>query len=428
MTILGFSLQPLHPSSVAFIAVTFSALSGTLTIPQALSGFGNSTVWLIVSGFLFAKGFMKTGLGNRMAYLLMRYMGGSTLKLGYTLVLSDLIISPVTPSNTARAGGLIFPVARSLCSTYASEPGTSARRVGAYLMQTAYHGNAITSAMYMTAMAGNPLVAVLAAKILGVNISWYLWALAASVPGIVSLILIPFILYLIYPPEITKTPEAKELAARELQNMGPISTGEKIVALIFVVTVGLWHFSEFTKFDPTIVAMLAVCSMLVLQVLSWQDALEEKGAWDTLVWMGTLVGFADILAKLGFIPWFAQRVGIGIAGIPWMEVLGVLLVVYMYSHYAFTSLTAHITALYASFVAVALVAGVPVYLAALSLGFISNLCMSLTHYAGGPSTIYFGAGYVPRRTWWILGLVISIANLIIWVGLGSVWWRYLNLW
>lgn len=427
-TILGFILQPLPIGSIAFISITFTALAGVLKPAEALSGFGNSTIWLIVSAFLFAKGFIKTGLGRRIAYVLIKKMGDSTLKLGYTIVLSDLIIAPATPSNAARAGGIIFPIVRSLASAFDSEPGPSARRVGAFLIQVGYQGNTITSAMFMTAMAGNPLIALLAAKALNINITWGQWALAAIVPGILSLLIIPYLLYKVYPPELKETPEAKVFATKELETMGAMSIGEKIVSGIFVGALILWSTSQYTKLDATVVAMVAVSVMMITQVLEWKDVLEEKGAWDTLIWMGALVGLADFLSKLGFIPWFSKAVSAGIVGIPWLPAFAVLLVIYMYSHYGFASLTAHITAMYSAFVTVAVAAGAPVYLATLALAFMSNLCMSLTHYAAAPAPIYFGAGYVSQGTWWKLGFGVSVINMIIWVGLGSLWWKVLGLW
>ncbi|SMC51133.1 anion permease [Sporomusa malonica] len=427
-TIFGFILQPLPIGAVALASVTFTALVGVLKPAEAISGFANTTIWLIVAAFLFAKGFIKTGLGRRIAFILIKAIGDSTLKLGYTLVLSDLIISPATPSNTARAGGILFPIVRSLCTAFGSEPGPTARKVGSYLMQTTYQGNAITSAMFMTSMAGNPLIALLAAKTLNIQLSWGQWALASVVPGLISILVVPYFLYKFYPPEIKKTPEAKALAAKELQNMGPMSWGEKIVALVFVGALILWSTSQYTKIDATVVALLAVVVMLATQVLEWKDVLDEKGAWDTLIWMGALVGLADYLSKLGFIPWFAKTMAASIVGIPWLQAFIVLTVVYLYAHYAFASLTAHITAMYPAFIAVAVAAGAPPYLVALALAFMSNLCMSLTHYAAGPSPIYFGAGYVDQGTWWRLGFMVSIINLVIWVGLGSMWWKVLGLW
>lgn len=428
-TIVGVILQPLPMGAMALIGITVCALTKTLTVPEALSAFADATIWLIVCAFLFARSFIKTGLGSRIAYLLMRAIGDKTLKLGYVLCLSDLILAPATPSNTARGGGVLYPIVRSLCSAFDSEPNSvSSRRIGSYLMVTQFQGNCITSAMFMTAMAANPLVTVLAKQVLDIDISWGLWTLAASVPGVVALIVMPLFLYKVFPPELKHTPEAKRLASDELEKRGPMSRDEKIVLAVFVGALLLWSTSTFTKLNATLVALIGVCVMLISEVLTWKDILDDKGPWDTLIWMGGLVGMAGFLNKLGFIPWFAQTVAASLDGVSWVPALTILLIVYMYVHYGFASLTAHVTAVFPAFVAVAAAAGAPPFLAALSLGFLSNLCGGLTHYSTGTAPIYFGAGYVDQGTWWKLGFGASVVNLVIWVGVGGIWWKLLGLW
>ena len=427
-TIIGFILQPLPIGAIAFISLSIAGLTKTLTPAEALNGFGQSIMWLIISAFLFALGFIKTGLGKRIAYRIMGAIGDSSLKLGYALALSDLAISPATPSNTARAGGIMYPIVRSLCSAFGSEPGDSSRKIGSYLIKTAFAGNTITSAMFLTSCAPNTLVTVLALQTAKVQISWGTWALAAVLPGLISLAIVPYLLYKIYPPEIDKTPEAKEIARKELEKMGPMSRGEKIVSGVFVLALVLWATGGITKIDATIVAMLGVGIMLIGKAIDWKDVLAEKGAWDTLIWMGGLISLASALTKHGVIAWFAKLIAGSLVGIPWTVALTILLLAYMYSHYAFASLSAHVTAMYAAFLAVAVGAGAPPFLAAMSLGVISALFGGLTHYATGPAPIYFGSGYIPQGTWWKLGFVLSLVNLIVFIGFGSFWWKVVGLW
>jgi len=206
-TILGFILQPLPIGALSIISIVISAVTNTLKIGEGLAGFANTAIWLIVAAFLFSRGFIKTGLGKRIAYTMITAVGSNSLKLSYALVVSDLILSPATPSNTARAGGVIYPITKSLASAFGSEPGDTARKIGAYLIQTIYQGNTITSAMFMTSMAGNTLVASLIAASFGYTITWGDWAIAAIVPGLVALIVMPLILYFIYPPELKDTRE-----------------------------------------------------------------------------------------------------------------------------------------------------------------------------------------------------------------------------
>lgn len=360
--------------------------------------------------------------------MLIKYFGGSSLKLAYVLLISDLFIAPATPSNTARAGGILFPIVRSLASSFDSEPGPTAKRVGSFLIQSTYHGDSIVSAMFMTAMAGNPLMAALAAKSAGVDVTWGMWFLAALVPGIVSLIVIPCFIYKIDQPEIKKTPEARQTAELELEKMGAMKREEKWLLVIFGTALILWATSQFTGLDATLVAMLSVSAMVITRVLNWSNVVEEKNGWDTMIWMGGLICLAGFLNTLGLIPWFAEKVSASVLGLPWYYAFILIVLVYTYAHYAFASLTAHIAAMFSAFVAVAVAVGTPPYLAALSLFFASSISQGLTHYAAGPAPIYFGAGYVSQVTWWRNGFMISVINLTIWIALGSVWWKVLGLW
>ncbi|MDR7866171.1 MAG: anion permease [Sporomusaceae bacterium] len=427
-TIIGFILQPLPIGAVAFISLGLAGLLGVLKPAEILTGFGNTTMWLIVSAFLFAKGFVKTGLGRRIAYKIMAAIGDSSLKLAYAMALSDLVVSPATPSNTARGGGILYPIVRSLSSAFGSEPGETSRKIGAYLMKSTFQCNTITSAMFLTSVAPNSLVAALALQTSKVSISWGTWALAGVLPGLIALAIAPYVIYKLYPPEITKTPEAKVIANQELEKMGPTTWGEKVVAGTFILALLLWSTSSFTKIDATVSAIVCVGIMLLGQAIEWKDVLEEKGAWDTLVWMGGLISLAGALDKVGFIGWFAKLIGGSLTGFSWEAALGILLLVYMYSHYAFASLSAHVTAMYAAFLAVAVAAGAPPFLAAMSLGVISALFGGLTHYATGPAPIFFGAGYISQGDWWKIGFIVSVINLIIFIGFGSMWWKIAGLW
>lgn len=430
ITILGFILQPLPIGAIALISVTFSAFSKTLKLDEALAGFGNSTIWLIICAFLFARGFIKSGLGRRIAFVIIKLIGRSSLTLGYAITLSDFVISPATPSSAARAGGIIFPIIKSLSSALESEPGTTARKFGAYIMQVEYHANAITCAMFLTAMAGNPLSVELAAKTIGIELTWTSWAIAAFVPGMISLLVMPYVLYKLYPPEIKEMPNAKDLAEKELRVMGAMTRIEKIVACVFVGALVLWATSEIIQINATVVAMMAVCIMVVFHVLTWQDILEEKGAWDTMFWMGSLVALATALAKSGFIAWVAKSAGgvIAAAGLSWIAAFSILIIVYVYAHYGFASVTAHISAMYAAFLAISVAAGAPPLLAALAFAFLSNIMIPLTHFGGAAGPIIFGAGYVTQGEWWKLGFILTTLNVVIWLGIGGAWWKILGLW
>jgi DASS family divalent anion:Na+ symporter len=428
-TIVGIIVKPLPMGAVAMLGVTATALTGTLTIADALSGFQDTTIWLIVLAFFIARGFIKTGLGSRIAYQFVRLLGSKTLGLGYGLIATDLVLAPAIPSNTARAGGVVFPILKALSLAYGSRPDDgTARKMGAFLTVAAFQGTIVTSAMFLTAMAANPLAAKLAGE-MGIAISWTGWATAAIVPGLVSLLVVPYLLYKLYAPEITSTPAAAQMAKEELARMGPMKADEWMMLGTFALLLVLWIFGpQLGGLNATTAALIGLGALLLLGVLAWKDVQEETGAWDTLVWFAALVMMAGFLNKLGLVPWFSKAVGDSLGGVPWTYAFLALSLVYLYSHYLFASNTAHVGAMYAAFLGVSVAVGTPPLLAALVLAFFSNLMSSMTHYGTGPAPVLFGSGYVDIGTWWKLGLLVSAVNVVIWLVLGGLWWKILGLW
>ncbi len=427
-TIIGLIIKPLPMGGVAILSITAVVLTRTLGLKEALSGFQNTTIWLIVIAFFISRGFIKTGLGNRIAYMFVKKFGKKTLGLSYSLIVSDLILAPAMPSNTARGGGIIFPIIHSLSRTFGSDPkdGTE-KKIGAYLIKVGFQGNMITSAMFMTAMAANPLAATIA-KSAGVNITWTGWVVAAIVPGIVSLIVIPYFIYKVFPPEIKETPAAANIATQKLKEMGPLKKAEWSMIAVFLLILALWIFGEKLGIDSTTTALIGLSVLLITSVLSRNDVKKEEGAWDTLVWFAALVMMATYLNDLGMIPWFSKWMGGAVQGLPWIWALLILALIYFYTHYFFASNTAHVSAMYAAFLGVAITTGAPPMLTALILGFFSNLFGCLTHYGAGPAPVFFGSGYVSQNKWWSIGFGISIIYIIIWGIVGGLWWKVLGLW
>jgi len=427
-TVVGLIAQPLPMGALSILAITISAATYTVTHDVALSAFANPVIWLIVAAFLFARSVTHTGLGHRIALLFVRWFGSSSLRLGYALAGADLVVSPFIPSDTARAGGIIFPIARSLAEGYDSRPGPTAHRLGAYLMQCAYHVGCMTAAIFLTSMAANPLAARFAQQFAKVEISWLGWFAASCVPATVSLAVLPWLIHRLDPPELIHTPEAPHLAHAELFKMGPMTSRERLLIAILLAVIAGWVCQPLHGLHPAIVAYGGVSLIVLLGVIRWEDVLEERRAWDALIWFGALIMMADGLEKYGIIKLLTGFLGGYLSGWHWLAAFVALIAAYTYIHYAFASMTAHITALYSAFLLLAVGAGAPPLVGALALAFFSNLNASLTHYGTGPAPIFFGSGYVPLETWWRVGFFVVLFHFVVWLGLGLLWWRLLGLW
>jgi DASS family divalent anion:Na+ symporter len=424
-TMIAIVLRPLPMGVVSLLSLTLAVTTGILTFPEAFSGFGNDVVWLVVFAFFIARGFISTGLGARLAYKVMSLLGKNSLGLGYGLVATDLILAPAIPSVTARVGGIVYPMVKSLAEVFTG--ASHDPKMGGFLTLTAFQGSAITSAMFLTAMAGNPLIAEFA-RGQGIEITWSSWALAAILPGLISLLVVPYVLYRLINPLIRKTPHAREMASEKLWHMGPMKRDEWIMLSTFFLLIVLWIIGPFISMKATVSAMVGLSILLLSGILKWKDVIEESGAWDTFIWFATLVTLAGYLNQFGVGTWFSEYVVHHVSGLEWIVGFLILALIYFYSHYFFASNVAHIGAMYAPLLIVSIALGTPPKLAVLTLGFFSNLFAGLTHYGSGPAPILFGGGYVSVSTWWKFGFYISVLNIAIWLIFGGLWWKILGLW
>ncbi|MEC8306371.1 MAG: DASS family sodium-coupled anion symporter [Chlamydiota bacterium] len=424
-TILGIILRAFPMGTIALFGLTLSLITGTLSFSQAFSGFSHEVVWLIVAAFFISRGFIKTGLGERIAYCLIHLFGKNSLGMSYGLLMSDLLLAPAIPSVTARVGGILFPIVRSLASAFGSEPHIHPQRLGAFLIKTTFQGSLITSSMFITAMAANPLIVSIASGY-GLTITWGSWALAAAIPGGFALLILPLFLHRLAPPTIKKTPQVKKIAHQKLQMMGTLKKSEWIMIITFILLIILWA-GYGTIIKPVVAAMVGLIILLATALLSWEDIIGEKGAWSTFIWFSVLITMAHYLTAFGLTSWFSHWVQEHILHYHWSIAFVLLTLIYCYSHYFFASIMAHISAMYPPFLLLMTGLGAPPLASALMLAFVSNLMGGLTHYASGPAPIFFGAGYLSVGDWWRLGLYSSLITLTIYLTIGSGWWYLLGI-
>src|SRR5688572_1224859 len=428
-TIVGSIVQPLTGSAMVLLGVVALALFRVVPIEKALSGYADKFVWLVLAAFFISRAMIKTGLGHRIALIFVRMMGRKTIGLGYSLVFTDFILASFIPSTGARSGGIILPIARSVTETYESRPedGTEAR-LGTFLMTMLYQCEVILCATFLTGQASNVIIAGFARQQSAIDLNYTVWFVSAIIPALISLTVIPLVIYRFFPPEIKETPNAVTFAHEELEKLGWLSRHEKILLVVFVAVVILWITSRLHGIDSTVIALVGISALLVTGVLKWRDLINETHAWEVFIWYGGLVMMATALGETNIPTLFAEAIASLTTGWSWPIALAVLALVYFYAHYAFASITAHVTAMFIPFLAVSVAIGTPAGLKVLILVYFANLSAGLTHYGTTPAPVYFGLGYVTQKRWWTVGLIASILNIIIWSVVGSVWWKALGWW
>jgi L-tartrate/succinate antiporter len=389
------------------------------TVNWALSGFSSTTVWLVAGAFMFALGYQKSGLGRRIALLLVKALGRNTLLVGYATTLADAVLAPFTPSNTARSAGIIFPIVNNLPPLYGSRPqDPSARRFGGYIMWTTFAAGCVTSSLFMTACAPNFLAIEFIDNIVHVRISYMQW-MRASLPFALPLLLsLPLLAYVLYPPEVKRSSEVARWAQSELRKMGRISGREILLAILVTAAIVLWVFGA-DLLDATLTALIAVALMLVCGVVTWDDMAKNHSAWTTLMLLATLVTLADGLSRAGFVKWFAEFVAAHVGGYSPTLILALLVAIYFFSHYLFASLTAHTTAMMPLMLAAGMgIEGLPAPTLAMALALTTGIMGVITPYATGPGLAYYNSGYLPPADFWRLGTIFGLIFLAALLGIG----------
>lgn len=417
--VVGLIVEPVPAALVGLTGVSVVAVLG-LVAPSAtanrnwaLSGFSNGVIWLIFAAFMFALGYQKTGLGKRISLLLIKYLGKNTMGLGYAVAFSDAILAPFMPSNTARSAGTIYPIVSNIPPMFNSLPDNEPRKIGAYLTWVGIASTCVTSSMFLTALAPNLLAVDIIAQGTGITITWGAWA-KVMLPAMLPLFLLtPWLAYVIYPPTQKSSPEAPTWATAELEKMGRITVKELMMLGYALAALIMWIFGKQIGINSTVAAVFILSLMVLTDIITWQDVITNKGAWNVLVWFATLVSMASGLKKAGVLKWIGDMVSVYLQGMPPSTVVIMLILLFFVLHYFFASTTAHTTALLPLFLAIAtpLIPAAMLPKTALMLAASLGLMGIITPYATGPSPIWYGSGFISQARWWGLGAIFGIIYL-----------------
>lgn len=439
--ITGLVLESMPVGAVGLIGLTVAALSGWVekdankALRWALAGFSESTVWLIVGAFIFAIGYRKSGIGRRIALMLVRALGRRTLGLGYAVLLADLALAPATPSNTARSGGTIYPIVSNIPRIYGSEPGPTAGRIGTYVMWTAFAATAVTSSMFLTALAPNVAGLAIAKKTVGVEVTWGQWWVGFLPLGLLLIALVPLLAYALCRPEIKSSPEITDWAAGELRSIGPMSRNEWVMAALVLLAMFLWITGAnpaialpvlgANYINPTMVVFVVISLLLLTGVIDFADIVGETSAWEVFFYFTSLLTLASGLNEVGFIKWLAEGFAKNLGGLSPALATIMLLTLFFWIHYGFSSITSHTAAVLPVVLAVGSgIAGVDVPKLALLCLYSLGLMGVISPFATGPAPMYFGSGYIGKRDFWKFGLLFG---LVYFAGLICVAYPWLGM-
>jgi len=404
----------------ALLAGSAAVLTDTLDPAKAFAGFANPSVLLVVVAFLVAQAVVQCGLGRRISLHVVERFGKSTLGLGYSIFITDALIAPGFPSNTSR-GGVLYPIILALAQGSGSVPDDEGRRrLGGFLMFCGMASLSVSSALWLTATSANPIGVSLVAE-QGLRVNFGSWLLVASVPALVVIGLLPLMLYRLFPPGVTDTPDAPQAAREALRSMGSLSRDEWITAVVFGSMVCAWILGGAFNLSLTAVAIAGLGTLLATRVLTLQDIHEQGGTLATFLWLAVLFALSGQLNEMGFMSYVGERLALLLGDLSWPVAYVVLLLLYVLLHYLFVSQSAQVLALLGVFLDVGVQAGVPVHLMGFALLFASSYFSTLTPQGGSQNIIFAASGYLTQRELYRLGLLATVFCTLVFLGIGTPW-------
>ena len=419
-----------RPFTDAIIMLIILGIASIFIDPHILfAGYGTSMVWFIISAFIICKAFVITGLGKRIAYVLLKRYGKNTLTLGYLMMVTDTVLAPATGSNMSRSGGIVYPIFRNIAEALGSKPDEGSRRIGAYLTILMYVVSMGTSSLFLTGMATNAITVSLANEIMKVNLDWMTWFKAAIIPAGFILLLCPWLLYKVYAPELKKIDNVNEIAEQGLLELGPVKREEKLLIVFFIMGVLGWMTGSITGIPFIPVGFAFLACLLLFKVLSWEHVVSEKAAWQTFVWYGAFYGCAVALSKGGF---YVFLVGViknylDLSHLSEFSAIGVLIFISLAVRYFFVSNSAFVVSFYPVLFTLGMTTQAEPMYVALSLAFSAGYGALLTHYGNGAGVFTFSSGYVPQKTFWLLGTMMVLINVIVYFLIGLPYWKLIGI-
>ena len=427
-TIVGSVIEPIPAAALVLIAITLSAILGILPIEQALGGYADRTVWLVMTAFFLSRGLINTGLARRIALTFVRWFGKSSLGVCYSLGLSDFVLAAMIPANGARAGGR-DPAHRPLhrrnlwihAWSHGQPPGVLLI-YGGVPIGVRQHRHVLHRPSKQP--AGRPLRRRL-------RIQGHVAQLVRSRDRPRSAVAAgsPLGSDETEPAGAEAHARSRRVRQRRAQEDGldepqrndrrpGVHAGVRAVDLL-LLDQGRHHRGR---------ALLGGALLLLTGILSWEDVKGERAAWDVFIWFGGLFRLGQALNDSGVTRAFADMIAHRFNGLGWAGLFAVALVIYYYAHYGFASITAHMVSMFPPFLAVLLAKGAPPGIVVYGFACFANLSACLTHFGTTPGPIFFADGYVSLKTWWKVGAVVSVVNLIIWTTVGFGWWKLIGIW
>lgn len=306
----------------------------------ALGGFSNTAHALVAGALFIAAAMMQTGLDKRIALVVLSKIGARTNRVLAGVIFVGFILSFFVPSTTARVSCLV-PIVLGIITAFGVDKKS---KFAAVMMIATAQADSIWNVGIKTAAAQNMVAIGFIEKILGKNISWLEWFVAAAPFALLMSVALYYILLKVMPPEMDEIPGGQEAINRSLAELGPMKTDEKKLMALSLLLLFFWSTEKILHpFDTSSTTIAAIAIMLTpgIGVMNWKDA-QSKIPWGTVMLFGVGISLGSALLSTKAAAWLAKIfvAAFGLQTMPALIILAVLSAFLIIIHLGFASATA----------------------------------------------------------------------------------------
>jgi len=415
--------------ATAILPLGLFPILGVLDASNASTPYANELIFLFMGGFFLAVTMEKWGLHKRIALSILAVTGTSPSGLVLGFMLATAFLS-MWISNTATTA-MMLPIALAVGEMFRPEDQEGPYKFGIALMLGVAYAASIGGVSTLIGTPPNAVLAGAANELLGTEIGFVEW-MGVGLPITVVMLPITWIVLtrFLYPPG-DLAGDASEVIEAERKGLGSMTRGEKMTAVVFVVTALSWVMrSEKTFGSVTIpglqtlspnirdstIAMTAAAVLFILPVnwkkgefvLDWRTA--QRIPWGVLVLFGGGLSLARAMDQSGLAAWIGSIVG-SLDTVPVVVIIAVVATMIVFLTEV-TSNTATSTMAMPVMAGAAMGLGIEPLLVMTTAGLAASMAFMLP-VATPPNAIVFASGYITIPQMSRAGIVLNIIAIVL---------------
>jgi sodium-dependent dicarboxylate transporter 2/3/5 len=303
--IIMWATEAVHLAVTSLILLFIQPIIGVATFNDAVIGFANPIIFLMIGGFIIAEAIRKSGLATRLTYAMLKKFGTTPDRSIFVSVFSTGLLSAWIENVVAFA--MLLPIIKSIIPLMGvNDPEKGKSNFAKAMVLGGSYGSLAGGFATEIGTAPNLMAAAYT------GIPFANWMVFGVPIAIIMMFVIWKVLGRIYKPEVNGIVGGMKTITSKMESLGSMSKTEKLTLAILLFTIGLWVTTSITGLNSYSVALIGAVLFFIFKVIDWRDA--QNGVdWGLIIFFGGALSLGAALLQTGAAAWLINNL-IGLLG------------------------------------------------------------------------------------------------------------------